>query len=1182
MPTLNSSGQSVSLTSTIKTTFDADGNHQESKSSNTATDSRTFSVSIPSGAVVSACTFYFMQNSSSTYGGSAKVNSVERTSGSYSIALGAVTATTVSFSWKSRVTPLGSAPYVASYSQTISWTDCYIAVDYYYPYSACGAPTAVSTPSNVAPSTNYTLSWSGASSGTSNGISGYQVYRSTSPTTGYAALGGKVVTTAASGAMTVTSHATSGSIYYYKVATYGSVAGYDSGLSSAYATLKTLVTAPSAPTSISTPTDVAPGSTQSLTWSGASNGTNNAISKYHIYRSTDGGANYTYLAEDTTSPLSVAASPDNGGTYYYKIYTIGACGNSAISSVFATMKTTVGAPGVPTTVTVENGASVAPGKTRTLSWSGASAGTNNTIKGYHVYRSVNGGTYAYLADVLTTATSGSLVVDAASAAATYTYKVLVLGNTLSVNSALSSVYGTLKTETVPSTGTLTAASIAATGSNKIGITIVPQPETSYTHKVTWSIPNTSYSSGTISLLASDLYDEFTVPQAWILATTKDTTSVTAQCRIETFLETTSIGAHVYAFVVNVPPKSTITLSEGTVAANGTDKKTVTIAPTYSGYSHKVLWATAGYASAVVSIPSGTNLSDFAVPLAWNNSSPNDTSFLVTCTVETFKDTADGSLSLGMNVKTYTVSVPATIVPVITSFTATPVDAHWGLYVKTKSRCTLTPVVQGAYSSPIVSCQIVGATQNSGTLPYAPGTHWTTALLQVHGDPVTFTLSVTDGRQRTALATVNIAIADYASPSISGVTFSRAAWDADKAAYVPHNQGTFINAKATFTYSAIGDNAITAEAYYRQLGATNWLPILGADMFSNTILTYGDGAIAQGYLYDVKITLADYFASVEHTSMVAKAVKVWDIREDRASFGAFATNPKELYVPADWTMKVGTQTVLTDGDIIPVSRGGTGATTAAGALTKLGLIATAAELNYLDGVTSAVQTQLNGKAASSHGNHVPAVQTANNAIYLRNDNTWQTITAAEVGAAATSHNHSAADITSGTLTVARGGTGVTSAAAIALLSYPVGAVYTSKVSTSPATLFGGTWSAIAAGTFLVAAGTGYAAGGTGGAATHTHTTPNHAHTTPSKALTVANLPAHTHGIHTRRGAINYNYSSHTLGIGAEGTHAGIATVESPGMSGSAHAHGNTGNAAPTTNAASSLPPWKAFYMWERTA
>lgn len=52
-------------------------------------------------------------------------------------------------------------------------------------------------------------------------------------------------------------------------------------------------------------------------------------------------------------------------------------------------------------------------------------------------------------------------------------------------------------------------------------------------------------------------------------------------------------------------------------------------------------------------------------------------------------------------------------------------------------------------------------------------------------------------------------------------------------------------------------------------------------------------------------------------------------------------------------------------IVPITKGGTGATTAAAALINLGITATVTELNYVDGVTSNIQTQLNGKAASSH-------------------------------------------------------------------------------------------------------------------------------------------------------------------------------------------------------------------------
>lgn len=60
------------------------------------------------------------------------------------------------------------------------------------------------------------------------------------------------------------------------------------------------------------------------------------------------------------------------------------------------------------------------------------------------------------------------------------------------------------------------------------------------------------------------------------------------------------------------------------------------------------------------------------------------------------------------------------------------------------------------------------------------------------------------------------------------------------------------------------------------------------------------------------------------------------------------------------------------------------------LSSFGVTATASELNYCDGVTSNIQTQLNGKASSSH-------------------------------------SHSASNITSGTLPISRGGTGATSVA-----------------------------------------------------------------------------------------------------------------------------------------------------------
>lgn len=79
-------------------------------------------------------------------------------------------------------------------------------------------------------------------------------------------------------------------------------------------------------------------------------------------------------------------------------------------------------------------------------------------------------------------------------------------------------------------------------------------------------------------------------------------------------------------------------------------------------------------------------------------------------------------------------------------------------------------------------------------------------------------------------------------------------------------------------------------------------------------------------------------------------------------------------------------------------------------------------------------------------------------------------------------------------------------------YPVGSIYMSVNTVSPATLFGGVWQAIT-GRFLLAAGGNYALGSQGGAAT--------------VRLTVENMPAHNHGV-----TVGNNTHSHSVTIAAK--------------------------------------------------
>lgn len=94
-------------------------------------------------------------------------------------------------------------------------------------------------------------------------------------------------------------------------------------------------------------------------------------------------------------------------------------------------------------------------------------------------------------------------------------------------------------------------------------------------------------------------------------------------------------------------------------------------------------------------------------------------------------------------------------------------------------------------------------------------------------------------------------------------------------------------------------------------------------------------------------------------------------------------------------------------------------------------------------------------------------------------------------------------------------------------YPVGSVYISFDSTSPSSLFGGSWTRLKD-TFLLANGDSYAANTTGGSAT--------------KSISVNNLPAHNH-------TVNASTHSHSVTTAGGGSHTHTASSNTTG----AHTH-----------------------------
>ena len=332
-----------------------------------------------------------------------------------------------------------------------------INLTYTLNYSQCTAPTSVSvSANNVAPGANVTLSWSGAKAGNGMSISQYQIYRATSATGTYSLLT-TVSSTATSGSASVAAPTTSGSSYYYKIVTVGSVSGYNSAQSSVYGTLTCSFSAPAAPSTVTiggaSSTYATSGANVTLAWSGAAAGTNNAITGYIIYRN---GASYqTVNSTATSGSLSVPAHATAGSSYYYAVYTKGTHSNSAVSA--SRYVYTYAAPTAPTSFSASSSSPDA-GTNVTLSWSGAAAGSYNAITGYEIHRATSAtGAYTLLATVNTTAANGSASVTAhATMGASYYYKVLTIGERS--KSALSSTYFTLtsKANTAPIAPVITA------------------------------------------------------------------------------------------------------------------------------------------------------------------------------------------------------------------------------------------------------------------------------------------------------------------------------------------------------------------------------------------------------------------------------------------------------------------------------------------------------------------------------------------------------------------------------------------------------------------------------------------------------------------------------------------------------------------------------------------------------
>lgn len=139
------------------------------------------------------------------------------------------------------------------------------------------------------------------------------------------------------------------------------------------------------------------------------------------------------------------------------------------------------------------------------------------------------------------------------------------------------------------------------------------------------------------------------------------------------------------------------------------------------------------------------------------------------------------------------------------------------------------------------------------------------------------------------------------------------------------------------------------------------------------------------------------------------------------------------------------------------------------------------------------------------------------------------------------------------------------AQLLLTVYPVGSIYLSVNSTSPASLFGGTWEQLKD-RFLLGAGSAYAAGSTGGEAAHT--------------LSINEIPSHAGHLYGNAGGVNGKGDAKGAWLKEININSSLTTSYGWNYKNNEYypVNRSLGGGAAHNN----MPPYLAVYMWKRVS
>lgn len=303
-------------------------------------------------------------------------------------------------------------------------------------------------------------------------------------------------------------------------------------------------------------------------------------------------------------------------------------------------------------------------------------------------------------------------------------------------------------------------------------------------------------------------------------------------------------------------------------------------PASSSFAYKVKLSCGGITHTSDYITPGSTLAyTYSATMSvsyWAGAMPTSYTGTCTATLYTYKNTSGELIGTSAG-KNFTLTLPSSIGPSVTSFTATIEEGWNGYYIQGKSRCTLTAKYSPGTGSSIRNCSITGP----GVSKYSPATELTvtTSVLTKTGN-LEYVAIIDDNRSKSARKTLTIPVYEYSSPKLS-MSVSRSTSNG-AATIIYSTSCSPINSKNTLQ---------TLKIYQRSSGeswpskATKTIALSSTSASSSVSIT----GLSAASSYDFKAIVEDtYGGSNEVVSSIASEFRIINLQtNNNGTNGGFA-------------------------------------------------------------------------------------------------------------------------------------------------------------------------------------------------------------------------------------------------------------------------------------------------------